>query len=142
MDQLLADHIQDKAIGEIAPSIGFLAYRGGAVRKKAIEALQAISKSAKDGEVKASAIYWRAYAIMETPSSDEERKGVLKELTYVIEHGDERTKARASGLRFEMTKLQVGMVAPDIEGKDLDGVAFKLSDYRGKVILLDFWGHW
>jgi cytochrome oxidase Cu insertion factor (SCO1/SenC/PrrC family) len=31
---------------------------------------------------------------------------------------------------------------PDIEGEDLDGQAFKLSDYRGKVVMLDFWGNW
>ena len=23
-----------------------------------------------------------------------------------------------------------------------DGQKFKLSDYRGKLVLLDFWGHW
>jgi peroxiredoxin len=34
------------------------------------------------------------------------------------------------------------MIAPDIEGQDLDGVSFQLSDYRGKVVVLDFWGHW
>ena len=38
--------------------------------------------------------------------------------------------------------LQVGNEAPDIIGKDLDGVGFKLSDYRGKVVVLDFWGDW
>jgi hypothetical protein len=38
--------------------------------------------------------------------------------------------------------LKVGKVAPDVEGEDVDGVRFKLSDYRGKVVLLDFWGHW
>jgi hypothetical protein len=38
--------------------------------------------------------------------------------------------------------LKVGKLAPDIEGEDIDGVKFKLSDYRGKVVLLDFWGHW
>lgn len=38
--------------------------------------------------------------------------------------------------------LKVGRVAPDIIGEDLDGVSFKLSDYRGKVVLLDFWGDW
>ena len=36
----------------------------------------------------------------------------------------------------------VGEVARDIAGVDLDGVAFKLSDYRGKVVFLDFWGDW
>ncbi len=38
--------------------------------------------------------------------------------------------------------LAVGKVAPDIVGPDIDGKEFKLSDYRGKVILLDFWAHW
>lgn len=38
--------------------------------------------------------------------------------------------------------LEVGDLAPDIEGTDIDGKKFKLSDYRGKVVLLDFWGHW
>jgi cytochrome oxidase Cu insertion factor (SCO1/SenC/PrrC family) len=36
----------------------------------------------------------------------------------------------------------VGKKAPEIKGEDLDGKAFKLSDYRGKVVLLDFWGFW
>jgi hypothetical protein len=36
----------------------------------------------------------------------------------------------------------IGQMAPEIEGEDLDGVRFKLSDYRGKVVVLDFWGNW
>jgi hypothetical protein len=43
---------------------------------------------------------------------------------------------------FELRHLAIGKVAPDIEGTDIDGVPFKLSDYRGKVVVLDFWGHW
>ena len=43
---------------------------------------------------------------------------------------------------FELRNLQIGMPAPDIVGADVDGVAFKLSDYRGKVVVLDFWGFW
>ncbi|MBK7645445.1 MAG: redoxin domain-containing protein [Planctomycetes bacterium] len=38
--------------------------------------------------------------------------------------------------------LAVGKLAPDFVAKDADGVAFKLSDYRGKVVVLDFWGFW
>ena len=38
--------------------------------------------------------------------------------------------------------LHEGAVAPDFEFADLQGVAHRLSDYRGKVILLDFWGAW
>jgi thiol-disulfide isomerase/thioredoxin len=36
----------------------------------------------------------------------------------------------------------VGKVVPEIEGKDLDGRPLKLSDHRGNVVLLSFWGTW
>ncbi len=38
--------------------------------------------------------------------------------------------------------LKVGKAAPEITGKDLDGKPLKLSDYRGKVVLVVFWGTW
>jgi hypothetical protein len=50
--------------------------------------------------------------------------------------------ARLGAPVFEKERLQVGMAVPDIAGEDVDGVAFKLSDYRGKVVLLDYWGFW
>jgi hypothetical protein len=49
---------------------------------------------------------------------------------------------RAKGELFEVKFLAVGKPVPDVEGEDADGKAFKLSDYRGKVVLLDFWGNW
>ena len=38
--------------------------------------------------------------------------------------------------------VAVGQPAPDLEGQDLDGVPLKLSDYRGKVVVVVFSGHW
>lgn len=38
--------------------------------------------------------------------------------------------------------LLPGYAAPDFTFTGLDGKAHKLSDYRGKVVLLDFWGTW
>src|SRR5262249_9198224 len=46
---------------------------------------------------------------------------------------------KAKAELFEIRHLCVGKEAPDIEGEDQDGKRFKLSDYRGKVVLLDFW---
>ena len=42
----------------------------------------------------------------------------------------------------EPVHIAVGQTAPDIEGVDSDGKKFKLSDYRGKVVVLDFWAGW
>ena len=44
--------------------------------------------------------------------------------------------------RGELFKPVVGELAPDFKGRTIDGYEFKLSDYRGKVVLLDFWGNW
>ena len=36
----------------------------------------------------------------------------------------------------------VGATLPDVTGMRLDGVEESLSDYRGRVVLLDFWATW
>jgi hypothetical protein len=63
------------------------------------------------------------------------------------EYGEVKYRGSTLGERtrraiYEMEHLLVGKAAPEIVGEDLDGNQFKLSDYRGKVVLLDFWGHW
>ena len=40
---------------------------------------------------------------------------------------------------YAIRHLSIGRVAPNIKGKDQDGRKFKLTDYRGKVVLLYFW---
>ncbi len=43
---------------------------------------------------------------------------------------------------FKIRHLSIGRTAPDIEGEDIFGRKFRLSEYRGKVVVLSFWGHW
>ena len=43
---------------------------------------------------------------------------------------------------YSADQLAIGKTAPDIVGEDVDGKSMKLSDYRGKVVVLDFWGNW
>lgn len=45
-------------------------------------------------------------------------------------------------LRFELQHLQRGQTVPDITAKDAEGTEFKLSDYRGRVVLLTFSANW
>jgi len=38
--------------------------------------------------------------------------------------------------------LAIGKPAPEIIGANVDGEEMKLSDYLGKVVVIDFWGDW
>jgi thiol-disulfide isomerase/thioredoxin len=49
---------------------------------------------------------------------------------------------RAAAELFELVQLSPGKIAPEIEGTDLGGAKLKLSDYRGRVVLLVFWASW
>jgi peroxiredoxin len=42
----------------------------------------------------------------------------------------------------ELKTVSVGRIAPEIVGADTDGRPMRLSDYRGKVVVLAFWGNW
>jgi hypothetical protein len=52
------------------------------------------------------------------------------------------TKANITFGKVPSIGLQVENQAPEIHGNDIEGTNFKLSDYRGKVVMLDFWAHW
>jgi hypothetical protein len=80
----------------------------------------------------------------------QDRGKAIKEIEAVFEQaakkdgdvklpGGDTVAQRAKAELFEIRHLSVGKEAPNIEGQDQDGKRFKLSDYRGKVVLLDFW---
>jgi len=67
----------------------------------------------------------------------------------VSEFGDVRMEREtrdlgtiASGELFARRSLTVGQAAPEVEGTDHEGKTFKLSDFRGKVVVLTFSGNW
>lgn len=43
---------------------------------------------------------------------------------------------------FFLPKYHTGQAAPDIEAQLPDGSAFRLTDLRGRYVLLHFWGSW
>lgn len=90
------------------------------------------ARVAEGGESGASGVEQEAVSLFEEV---EKTYGDLK-------YGRGTLGEKAKADLFEIRNLAVGKVAPDIEGEDGDGVRFKLTDYRGKVVLLDFWGEW
>lgn len=88
--------------------------------------------------------------LSELATLDLERLQVEAETAFSVvakEHGELKhfrgdLEAACKADLFELRYLGYGSVAPEIEGEDIAGERFKLSDYRGKVVVLDFWGHW
>ena len=60
----------------------------------------------------------------------------------VAAHGERLTLSPLATFRPSRVLLTAGSPAPDFSFTDMDGRSRKLSDYRGKVVLLDFWGAW
>jgi hypothetical protein len=61
---------------------------------------------------------------------------------FTADPGKKQLLDRAKLELADITLRGIGKPAPEISGDDLDGKSFKLADYRGKVVLLDFWGFW
>ena len=62
-----------------------------------------------------------------------------------IKNMDERFATLADLAKFFLNKLakaSIGREAAEVEGEDADGRRFRLSDYRGKVVVLTFSGNW
>lgn len=76
-------------------------------------------------------------------------RNVLELNDYVATFNGFNPDLRATALGKEMQekintalRTEVGGTAPDFEKTDKDGNTIHLSDYRGKYVLLDFWGSW
>jgi hypothetical protein len=145
---LLRDHLDDKDLAQVL--LG-LAYAQG-FDKSAL--LRTVLDKSPHREVKGVACYALAQALRQSafPGSKE------KEITELFERiekefADVNLNPNAQDPRwslgrlakselFEIRYLSIGKEAPDIEGEDIDGGKIKLSDYRGKVVVIDFWGDW
>ncbi len=124
--------------------VGYLRYAFielGAKRAPTAEAhLARIERATKGEEVKAAVLFARATISKETHGPTSKTLSYLETITD--RYPKSRMASRVPGEIFELVHLGLGRVAPDFVAEDQDGVKFKLSDYRGKVVVLDFWGFW
>jgi len=142
-EALLANHSKSPLLLEVVenPLYGLPNALG---KEKATTFFDTIAADNPDAIVQAWTLYWKAMTSSRGKDASEADKAAAQELldkaAQLAEGTDLADRIRAP--RFEKEHLQVGMEAPDISGVDLDGKAFKLSDYRGKVVVVDFWGDW
>lgn len=155
---VLKQHLADPKMGQLCFD---LRYRS--TESWAEKLIKAAAEKHPQKEVRGQALYalgayhhYRAQPYGEKLSDDEQAKRWAEAAKYFTEVtksfagvktpdgkatvGD---KATSELVRIKnLPNLKVGKAAPDIVGEDIDGKKFSLGDYRGKVVLLDFWGHW
>lgn len=140
--KLTAEHAASPALRGFAPTIEMLPRMVGPDAAAAFVA--ALREQNKDPDV----LGWVALATFgpvideAAVDGDEYRDARASLLAHAGTVEDQRLAQQIQARIDLRERYGVGATAPDIEGIDLDGEAFRLSDYEGKVVFLDFWGDW
>jgi peroxiredoxin len=110
----------------------------------AIPILESVVESNPSKELKGLACFALG-AIASEKDGDAAAKEAEKHFTRVgkefadVKAGRQTIGEMAKASLFELRHLRVGMTAPPTESKNLKGETVRLSDFQGKVVVLDFW---
>ena len=151
LKRLSQQHAANPAIGDVLMEVWFSFSWVG--RQPMIDFYERIIKENKDKSAVAQAKLSLATTIRRTnergaleskpnnrPADEKRSTELFREI--VTQHEGTEAAKRASHYLFEIEHLQIGMKAPDIVGKDVDGKPIRLTNFKGKIIYLDFWGFW
>jgi hypothetical protein len=109
-------------------------------RDGTFDLLSKIEKGATVPQAKAAALFVSGALLLDEGGHADEAKAKFQRVAN--EFGGTPWADRAAASLFEAENLQIGMTAPAFEAIDADGKAWKSSELRGKVVILDFWGFW
>lgn len=148
VERLLADHVQSPALAGLPIQLQYAAHALG--RKKCVEALKKLKQESPHGGIKAEALFALASLLLDDDTQGHDKAQAREALVELQKnHGALKPEQRdlsyaelAERYIYELDHLQLHMQVPDFEALDQDGVKFKLSDYAGKVVIVDFWGFW
>jgi thiol-disulfide isomerase/thioredoxin len=107
--------------------------------------LRQIMGKATNPAVKAQAGYYLADALMEKDDATAEMTKEAEKLLEEFVAAAKTVKGVPPDLVKEaeiMVKLFVGKPAPATTAKDLEDKAVALADFKGRVVVLDFWATW
>ena len=96
--------------------------------------------------MKAALALFRARALVEREERDKARPfldlllGKYKDVLVGYTNCGEIAEALRSP--HPESALEIGAPAPEIVGKDIDGKPLKRSDFKGGVVVIDFFGDW
>ncbi len=111
--------------------------------------LNGCSKKSNQNQAKASQETVKQAASAQTPAQATQTESKTAEAKTAPASSAEESSSEtlSSDLKQYMSQLQIQtpvhtIMATDFTVKDLDGKEVKLSDYKGKVIFLNFWATW
>ena len=135
---LVTKHASEEWAGELVVSLGRQkSYLG----EETVRAhLLTIGNTSERDEVAASALFALAKRLNRGSDEDRQRAEAVWD-RIVRDFADSEFAAQVVYARSAHL-YKVGAQPPDFTTQDADGVEFKLTDYRGKVVMLDFWGFW
>jgi thiol-disulfide isomerase/thioredoxin len=145
LDLLAEHHVDNPGLGMVSAQLAH------ATSPEARKFLKTLASKAKDKNVKGGAIYALAQSIhaeAEEPKNQATAATLNKEAESLLEsvikdYADATAlKKQAEKSLFEIRNLAIGKTAPEVVSKDLDEKTTKLSDLRGKVVVLDIWATW
>lgn len=135
LEWLRRDHIQSEKLGPLCDQLIYA--------NSAQEFLRAVAEKNPHRDVQGKAHYALARQLMRSSETEADRLfNVVRKKYGSVKYGDRTLGDAAKGDLYELHHLAIGKVAPEIKGEDVEGKKFKLSDYRGKVVVLDFGGDW
>ncbi len=149
IETIMQSHVLDPGIGSFAVQIGYIAPPGGDAILRAVlgknpnreargQACLSLARKLKL-EAEHTGSNEKAAPLDNEAATLFER--VMKEFSDIEGENGPLGEIAKNGL-FELRHLSVGKEAPEISGEDNEGRAMKLSEFRGKVVVLDFWGEW
>lgn len=140
--KLVAEHVDSTAMEKALVFLRVEGSPGSLSAARAIELLEAVARGSAKPAIQAKALSALLEPLSRSGLADaaSRRKALLERLSK--EYGDTPEGQRAKATLNGEVNLAIGAEAPDFTTKDAEGVEFKLSDYRGKVVVLDFWGFW
>ncbi|HEV3142566.1 MAG TPA: TlpA disulfide reductase family protein [Gemmataceae bacterium] len=142
IDLLMRHHVQNPKIASLCESYSFGA-RGAP--KPLLEKVLA-----DNPDRRAQGLACFALAMLAADAEDPSKTAAEAEKLFErcaqefadVKQGTAKLGDAAQGYLFELRNLAVGKTAPDLESRDIDGKIVKLSNYRGKVVVLDLWAEW
>lgn len=91
----------------------------------------------------AQILYMKATLYTQVLNNDEKGLALLKQLKADFPNSAQAKRADSAIASMEaQSALGVGKLFPDFAEQDLDGKPLAIANYKGKVVLLDFWATW